>query len=91
MCCWDRVLAWLGLAGLGWVGLDWIETTGTLEPLRNLTGLIYVDMSTNSIGGTSSRDLTTLTWLTVLSVYSNALIGMLRQMHFDVLVLVFAD
>jgi hypothetical protein len=29
--------------------------TGTLEPLRNLRGLVSVDIAANNIGGTSSR------------------------------------
>jgi hypothetical protein len=53
---WDG-LGWVGMGwdGFGWVGLARVETTGTLEPLRNLTGLIYVNLFRNAIGGTSAR------------------------------------
>jgi hypothetical protein len=43
--CWGRMLA----------GRSCVETTGTLEPLRTLTGLVFVEMSENSIGGMSEH------------------------------------
>jgi hypothetical protein len=58
--CWSHIAQrldhhfWMCCLGLG-VGWAWRgETTGTLEPLVNMSGITYLDLSLNSIGGMSS-------------------------------------